>query len=215
MSGVSNAQMYSRANDHAFFAGRGIGKEGQNGESIKDIIDRIKDTDEMSTADKMDIISRRKQEIVEKVKRGETETSIPIGAQSFTMKQWNKMMRSVDKAIDDMQERIRKDKEKQERRIKKKRDGSITSDMLSELLGIDIKAEKLGKEGGIYYQITGEERFTQVSYADENDPEKSWSILFEEQSEENYNRVMEMMEEIIENGKDVRERAEWEKRMRR
>lgn len=52
-----------------------------------------------------------------------------------------------------------------------------------------------------------------VSYADENNPEKSWSILLEEQSEENYNRIMEMMEEIIENGKDVREREEWEKRL--
>lgn len=382
MSGVSNAQMSFRAKGRDLFMGRGTGKGRRNGESIKDIIDRITDSDEMSTEEKMDIISTRKQEIVEKVRRGETETTIPIGAQSFTMRQWNKMMRSVDNAIDDMQERIRRDEEEQERRIKKKRSGTITSDMLSELLGIDIRADKLATEGGLYYQITGEERFAQdnclysiqegedktflithketgytykfseegcqlqtdkasgrsflipcgdfamagnvmaaddtlksmlaqyfgkdilregeltgytfgrnpatgieimipdgmkgkrahilfqtkadvdayhklaetyrskypnlvksdemaafyasieieglchrtesgilytnadgVSYADENNPEKSWSILLEEQSEENYNRIMEMMEEIIENGKDVREREEWEKRL--
>lgn len=148
MSGVSNAQMSFRAKGRDLFMGRGTGKGRRNGESIKDIIDRITDSDEMSTEEKMDIISTRKQEIVEKVRRGETETTIPIGAQSFTMRQWNKMMRSVDNAIDDMQERIRRDEEEQERRIKKKRSGTITSDMLSELLGIDIRADKLATEGG-------------------------------------------------------------------
>ena len=52
-----------------------------------------------------------------------------------------------------------------------------------------------------------------VSYADENDPEKSWSFIFDEQSEENYRMIMDMMEEIVRNGKDVRELREWEKRM--
>lgn len=117
MSGVSNAQMSSRAKGRDLFMGRGTGKGSRNGESIKDIIDRITDSNELSTAEKMDIISTRKQEIVEKVRRGETETSIPIGTQFFTMKQWNRMMRSVDKAIDDMQERIHKDGEEQERQI--------------------------------------------------------------------------------------------------
>ena len=97
---------------------------------------------EQQTESLMDAISKRKQEIYEKVRRGETETSIPIGAESYTMKQWNKMMRSVDKAIDDMQERIRKDSEKQEEKIKVKKENSITTDMLSELLGIDIRKEK-------------------------------------------------------------------------
>lgn len=378
MGGVSNAQAYSRVENSGFFGSRRTGSDERGGESVKDIIDRIKDIGEMDTADKMDVIGKRKREIVEKVRRGETETSIPIGAQSYTMKQWNKMMRSVDKAIDDMQERIRKDEEEQERKIKKKRSGSITEDMLSELLGIDIKAEKSVAKGVLYYQITGKERFGQdnclysiqdngggsfsitdkttgytykfmedgcqlqmdkisgrsflipcgdfgmsgnimvvddtlktmlaqyfgtdgleegeltgytfsrnaatgieimipdgmkgktahilfqseadveayrklvetyrmkypnlvqsdemaafyasieieglchrtetgilytnaggVSYVDENDTEKSWSLLFAEQSEENYGIIMEMMEEIIESGRDIRERREW------
>lgn len=382
MDGVWHTQAYSRVENSDFFGGRRAGNDERDGESVKDIIDRIKDIDEMDTADKMEIISKRKQEIAEKVKRGETETSIPIGAQSYTMKQWNKMMRSVDKAIDDMQERIRKDEEGQERKIKKKRSGSITEDMLSKLLGIDVKAGKCMAKGGLYYQITGKERFGQdnclysiqdngggsflitdkttgysykfmedgcqlqmdknsgrsflipcgdfgmsgnvmvvddilktmlaqyfgtdgleegeltgytfsrnaatgieimipdgmkgkrahilfqseadaeayhklaetyrtkypnlvqsdemaafyasieieglchrtetgilytnaggVSYADENDPEKSWSLLFEEQLDENYGIIMEMMEEIIASGGDIRERQGWEIRL--
>lgn len=379
MSGVSNTQSHFRAGKSVFFTGRGMEKREQDGESIKDILERINNVEELDTNDKMDIIRRRKQEIAEKVKRGETEPSIPIGAASYTMKQWNKMMRSVDKAIDDMQERIRKDEGQYERKVRKKKSGAITEDMLSELLGIDIKTVKFMAEGNLYYQITGEERFVQdnclyriegdgnrtffitdkstgytyrfsedgcllqtdkatgrsflipgdnlamsgsimaaddtlksmlaqyfgkdeltegeligftfsrnaatgieimipdgmkgkmahilfqskadveayqklvrtyrtkysnlaqsdemaafyasieieglchrtetgilstnvegVSYADENNPEKSWSILFEEQSEESYHMLMDMMEEIMQNGKDVRERQEWE-----
>ena len=60
-----------------------------------------------------------------------------------------------------MQERIRKDSEKQEEKIKVKKENSITTDMLSELLGIDIRKEKGLSEGEIYYQITGTERYKQ------------------------------------------------------
>lgn len=364
MGGVTNTQGYVQSGYDYFFSGRKTGQKGQETESL------------------MDAIRERKQEIYDKVRRGETETSIPIGAESYTMKQWNKMMRSVDKAIDDMQERIRKDSEKQEEKVKTKKDNSITTDMLSELLGIDIRKEKGLTEGEIYYQITGSERYEQdnsqytvekgeegiflvtdkttgytyrfdengcklqtdratgrsflipcgnsamggnimvvddtlksmlaqyfgadkleegeltgytfsrnaatgieimipdgmkgktahilfqskadveayrnlvntyktkypnlvqsdemasfyasieieglchrtptgilytnaqgVSYADENDPEKSWSLLFDKQSEGNYDMIMEMMDEIIENGKDVMECQEWEKRL--
>lgn len=364
MGGVTNTQGYVQSGYDYFFSGRKTGQKGQKTESL------------------MDAIRERKQEIYDKVRRGETETSIPIGAESYTMKQWNKMMRSVDKAIDDMQERIRKDSEKQEEKVKTKKDNSITTDMLSELLGIDIRKEKGLTEGEIYYQITGSERYEQdnslytvekgeegiflvtdkttgytyrfdengcklqtdratgrsflipcgnsamggnimvvddtlksmlaqylgadkleegeltgytfsrnaatgieimipdgmkgktahilfqskadveayrnlvniyktkypnlvqsdemasfyasieieglchrtptgilytnaqgVSYADENDPEKSWSLLFDKQSEGNYDMIMEMMDEIIENGKDVMECQEWEKRL--
>ena len=50
-----------------------------------------------------------------------------------------------------------------------------------------------------------------VSYADENDAEKNWFILFGTQSEENYDMLMDMMEELIQNGKDVSECQEWER----
>ncbi len=376
MSGISNTQTYLRTGRDDFFHGGRSGrsrKEGENSKSIRDFLGKEEDAD-----DKMDIIRKRKEEIVDKVRRGETETSIPIGAGSYTMKQWNKMMRGLDKAIDDMQERIRKDEEK----AREKRNDPVTADMLEELLGVNVKKEKSITKGDLYYQITGKERFGQdnslysvqnngdgqflitdkttgciykfaengcqlqtdqgtgrtflipcddfgmsgsimvvddtlkamlaqyfgtdrleegeltgyifrrneatgieimipegmegkmahmlfqskadveayeqlvqtyktqypnlvrsdemaafyasieieglchrtatgilytnaqgVSYADENDPEKSWSFIFDEQSEENYRMIMDMMEEIVRNGKDVRELREWEKRM--
>lgn len=105
----------------------------------------------------MDIIRKRKEEIIDKVRRGETEPSIPIGAGSYTMKQWNKMMRGLDKAIDDMQERIRKDAE----RAEKKRKDPVTADILEQLLGVDVEKEKSVAKGDLYYQITGKERFAQ------------------------------------------------------
>ena len=376
MSSISNTQRYVRTGEEDFFhkgrAEKGR-KEGEGPKSIRDFIGKEEDAD-----DKMDIIRKRKEEIVDKVRRGETETSIPIGAGSYTMKQWNKMMRGLDKAIDDMQERIRKDEE----RVEKKRKDPVTADMLEQLLGVDVKKEKAAAKGDLYYQITGRERFAQdnsfysiqddgggvflvtdkttgcvykfaedgcrlqtdkstgrtflisgndfgafgnimaaddtlkamlaqyfgaegleegeltgftfrrneatgieimvpkgmegktahmlfqskadveayerlvqtyktkypnlvqsdemaaffasieieglchrtatgilytnadgVSYADENDPEKSWFLLLDGQSEENYKMIMDMMEEIIKDGKDVRERREWEKRM--
>lgn len=371
MSGVSNAQVYFGTGRDDFFHNKRAGKNQRDGEDQKDIRDFFYEED---SADKMDIIRKRKEEIADKVRRGETEPSIPIGAASYTMKQWNKMMRGLDKAIDDMQERIRKDAEKAE----KKRKDPVTADMLEELLGVSVKREKSIAKGDLFYQITGKERFAQdnslysiqdggdgtflitdkatgytyrfaeegcrlqtdkaagrtflipcdnfamsgsimaaddtlktmlaqyfgtdkleegeltgytfrrnaatgieimipdgmegkmahilfqsradveawqqlvqtyktkypnlvqsdemaafyasieieglchrtetgilytnaqgVSYADENDPEKSWSLLFEEQSEGNYRVIMEMMEEIIRSGKDIRERQEW------
>ena len=52
-----------------------------------------------------------------------------------------------------------------------------------------------------------------VSYADENDPEKSWALVFDNQSESNYDMIMGMMDEILENGRDIRKCQEWERRL--
>lgn len=371
MSGIFNTQAYAGTGRSDFFHNGRAGKNRKDKEGAKDIRDYF---GEEETVDKMDVIRKRKEEIVEKVRRGETETSIPIGAGSYTMRQWSRMMRSLDKAIDDIQENIRKDEE----RYEKKRNDPVTADMLEELLGVSAKREKSIAKGDLFYQITGKERFAQdnslysiqddgdgaflitdkttgytyrfaeegcrlqtdqatgrsfllpcgnfemsgsimeaddtlktmlaqyfgieeleegeltgytfrrnaatgieimipegmegktahilfqsmadveawrqlaetyrtkypnlvqsdemaefyasieieglchrtatgilytdaqgVSYADENDPEKSWSLFFEEQSEDNYRIVMDMMEEIIRSGKDIRERQEW------
>lgn len=106
----------------------------------------------------MDAIAKRKEEIVEKVRKGETEPSIPIGAASFTYKQWNKLMKSVDRAIDAMQERIRAEEEDAEPLIKKKKENSITEEMLEELLGIKIQRGKVFHGGELSSQIGGGER---------------------------------------------------------
>lgn len=97
---------------------------------------RIDKGPENKTAQWMDFIAKRKEEIVEKVRKGETEPSIPIGAASFTYKQWNKLMGNVDRSIDDIQERVREEEE-EEQKIREKEENSITAEMLAALLGID------------------------------------------------------------------------------
>jgi len=62
----------------------------------------LKTTEEM-----MRFIRERKQEIVEKVRKGETEVKIPIGAQEYTQKEWNKLMESFDETEDDIREKLR------------------------------------------------------------------------------------------------------------
>ncbi len=137
MSGIYNTQSNSYVKNSAFSAGKKTGKKSRDNRNVKDIAERISSIGEMDTADKMEFIRQRKGEIVEKAKRGETEPSIPTGAASYTLKQWNKMMRSVDKAIDDMQERIREDEEKQEQKMEERRSSAVTDHMLSKLLDID------------------------------------------------------------------------------
>lgn len=88
--------------------------------------------------DFMEALRKRKEEILQKVKNGETEPSFQLGAQAFTVKQWNKLMKRIDEAIDDIQETAEQKKEQQEEQVKKKKADSITSEMLAELLGIGV-----------------------------------------------------------------------------
>lgn len=106
----------------------------------------------------MDAIAKRKEEILEKVRKGETEPSIPIGAASFTYKQWNKLMKNVDRAIEDMQERIQAEEEEAKLLIKKKKENSITMEMLEELLGIEVKDASVINGGELSSQISSGER---------------------------------------------------------
>lgn len=106
MSGISNTYgaAYGTGYDDYYIAKRTMRTEQGS------------DSNEM-----MDAIAKRKEEILEKVRKGETEPSIPIGVVSFTFKQWNKLMKSVDRAIDDMQERIRADEEEYEKKMKEEK----------------------------------------------------------------------------------------------
>lgn len=88
--------------------------------------------------DFMEALKKRKEEILEKVKKGETEPSFQLGAQTFTVKQWNKLVERIDEAIDDIQETAQQKKEQQEEQVKEKKADSITLEMLAELLGCGI-----------------------------------------------------------------------------
>lgn len=66
--------------------------------------------------------------------KGETEVSVPMGADSFTDTQWDKLIKNVDEAIDDMQESIRREKEEAEEKALEKKENEITEQMLDRLL---------------------------------------------------------------------------------
>lgn len=77
------------------------GKDGQE-ENL------LKTTEEM-----MRFIRERKQEIIEKVRKGEIEVKIRVGAQEFTQKEWDKLIESFDEAEDDIRKKLREAREQQ------------------------------------------------------------------------------------------------------
>lgn len=87
----------------------------------------------------MEEIAKKKEEILDKVKRGETEVSIPMGSGSFTPSQWDKLIKNVDGAIDDMQARIEEAEEAVEKQAEEKKEKEITEQMLEELLNAELQ----------------------------------------------------------------------------
>ncbi len=56
-------------------------------------------------------IAKWKENIYNKMKNGETEESFQIGGQSFSIKEWDKLLDSFDKAEEALQEAIEEDEE--------------------------------------------------------------------------------------------------------
>lgn len=63
----------------------------------------------------MQLIRERKQEICDKVRRGDTEVKIRIGAQEYTPKQWKKLLERFDETEDDIREKLAQAREQQRR----------------------------------------------------------------------------------------------------
>ena len=74
------------------------------------------------TAECMAFLREKSEEILEKLRNGETEESYPIGAESYTEKEWDKLLKKFDDIQEDvrrkMEERFQKQEEKEaEKRI--------------------------------------------------------------------------------------------------
>ncbi len=69
----------------------------------------------MTRQELMTCIGDRKKEILRKLQNGETETSFSIGAGSFTVKEWDKLLSKVDQNND----AIRKEQEKRKEDLEK------------------------------------------------------------------------------------------------
>ena len=70
------------------------------------------------TAECMIFLREKSEEILEKLRNGETETVYPIGGEAYTEKEWDKLLQKFDDIQEDvrrkMEERIRKLEEKEE-----------------------------------------------------------------------------------------------------
>lgn len=70
------------------------------------------------TAECMAFLHEKSEEILEKLRNGETEVSYQIGAESYTEKEWDKLLKKFDDIQEDvrrkMEERIKKLEEKEE-----------------------------------------------------------------------------------------------------
>ena len=58
------------------------------------------------------MLSERKNEIYEKLKNGDTEESFQIGGNSFTEKEWDKLLSEVDDITEEMRETMREEHQK-------------------------------------------------------------------------------------------------------
>lgn len=66
------------------------------------------------TTDYHQIIQAKINELNDKLQNGDTETTYAIGAQSFTEREWDKLMTDFDKAQDSMRELMRERHEEME-----------------------------------------------------------------------------------------------------
>lgn len=70
------------------------------------------------TAECMAFLREKSEEILEKLRNGETEESYPIGAEFYTEKEWDKLLKKFDDIQEDvrrkMEERFQKREEKEE-----------------------------------------------------------------------------------------------------
>ena len=75
------------------------------------------------TAECMEFLREKSEEILEKLRKGETEAEYSIGGESYTEREWDKLLEKFDDIQEDvrrkMEERIRKMEEKEEKQIDK------------------------------------------------------------------------------------------------
>lgn len=75
----------------------------------------ISDTSKMTRQEFMRCMSQRKNEIAEKLKRGETKPAFAIGADTYTCEEWDKLIDKVDKNL----EAVKEEQEKRMDELKK------------------------------------------------------------------------------------------------
>lgn len=90
-----------------------MGAGGTNRKDVSGKVPELKD----KTAECMAFLKEKSEEILEKLRKGETEAEYPIGGESYTEREWDKLLEKFDDIQEDvrrrMEERFRKMEERE------------------------------------------------------------------------------------------------------
>lgn len=117
----------------------------------------------LSRQELMDCISEKKKEIAKKVQNGETEPKFSIGADSYTVKEWDKLISKVDKNNEEVRKEQEQRKEAQEKEAQEEK--KIGNTQFMSILEVnDVRRNYfMEKINGTY-----KPSFPYASYADGN-----------------------------------------------
>lgn len=100
----------------------GIGADYSSGNNVflknqrtgKEVSDKNEGS-EYTKEEMLQMISDRMEEIYEKVKNNETEPSFQIGSQSFTVKEWDRILEQFDAVQEEIREQMREEQAKRQK----------------------------------------------------------------------------------------------------
>lgn len=133
------------------------------------------------TVDYLGMIHQRRQELFEKIIKGETETKYQIGAEAFTEKEWDRLLEEFDAAQEDVKEVL-------EERLEKQEEKTLQEEILERSVsctypGTDSREQKLYV---IAYDVNG------IRCVE--DGSRIWEIGFE--NREQYDKVNEFLSHL-------------------
>lgn len=77
-----------------------------------------------------DLVQRQREELEERIRTGTSEPSYPLGANSFTEREWTKLIRSVDAVQEEMRETAERERELEKEEEKIEKAESLKSSMI-------------------------------------------------------------------------------------
>lgn len=96
------------------------------------------------TVDFMEMLKGKKEEIFKKVINGETEPKIQTGAQAFTEKEWDRLLKQFDSAEDAIKEKMREEYAKRfKKQMGQTQESASEEEKKGPLSGSDTDIEEL------------------------------------------------------------------------
>lgn len=152
------------------------------------------DEDSEATVNPTEEIAKWKENIYNKMKNGETEESFQIGGQSFSMKEWDKLLDSFDKAEEALQEAIEEEEEVKDKEMAETAKKSIVNDtpaqplidmLLSDTLKVTFPTDATNESDedaeDVFYMVALDEKG--IRCIKNGSDTYEWKIEFEDDSQ--------------------------------